>query len=95
VASLGANVAAGQGTAGLQTATNIGNLQTQAGRAQAAGFTGQAGAVTGGIENIFAGAGAFPNLFGGGQQQLTPAQVQQTSAGFIPGAGINTSAFGT
>jgi len=91
VAGLGANVAAGQGTAGLQTASNIGNLAVGAGQAQAAGITGQAQAITGGLQNIAGAAGAFPNLFG--QQQLTPAQTQQTSAGFIPGAG--TSAFGS
>lgn len=68
VAGLGANVAAGQGTAGLQTASNIGNLQTQAGQAQAGGIIGQSNALTGAIQNIAGTAGAFPNLFGGGQQ---------------------------
>jgi len=90
VAGLGANVAAGVGTAGLQTAANIGNLQTQAGQAQAAGFTGQAQAITGGLQNITGAIGAFPNLFG--QQAPAAAQTGQLAGGFVPGAG--TSAFG-
>lgn len=66
VASLGANVAGGQGTAGLQTAANIGNLQGVAGRAEAGGAFGRANAITGGIQNVASAVGAFPNLFGGG-----------------------------
>ncbi len=66
VAGLGANVAAGQGTAGLQTATNVSNLLTAGGQAQAAGIVGQTGAITGGIQNIAKTVGAFPNVFGGG-----------------------------
>jgi hypothetical protein len=89
VAGLGANVAAGQGTAGLQTAANLGNLQIGAGRAQAAGITGQAGAFTGTLQNIAGAAGAFPNLFGtqapaaGGGFQFDPSSVP---AGSITGA---------
>lgn len=63
-ASLGANVAAGQGTAGIQTATNIGNLQGAAGAAAAGGAFGRANAITGTIQNVAGAAGAFPNLFG-------------------------------
>lgn len=75
VASLGANVAAGQGTAGLQTASNIGNLQGNIGAAQAGGAFGQANAITGGIQNVAAGFGAFPNLFGGGGGVPTTATL--------------------
>lgn len=67
VAGLGANVAAGQGTAGLQTAGNIGNLLGQAGRAEAGGIAGTTSAILGGVENLASAAGAFPNIFGGGQ----------------------------
>jgi hypothetical protein len=93
VAGLGANVAAGQGTAGLQAATNVSNLLGQAGRAQAAGTLGQAGAITGAIQNVAGAVGAFPNLFGaqtpppppgtGGGFQFDPSSVP---AGSITGA---------
>jgi hypothetical protein len=65
VAGLGANVAAGQGTAGLQTASNIGNLLGASGQATAGGIQGTTGAILGGIQNVAGAAGAFPNLFGG------------------------------
>jgi len=83
VAGLGANVAAGQGTAGLQTASNIGNLLGAAGQAQAGGIIGQSNAFTGGLQNIAGAAGAFPNLFGGGQQgqQIGITPVPQTAGG--------------
>jgi len=60
VTGLGANVVAGQGTAGLQTATNISNLLVGAGQAQAAGIAGQAAAVTGTLQNIAGIAGGSP-----------------------------------
>lgn len=53
---LGANAAAGQGTAGLQTATNIGNLMGNIGQAQAQGAIGQAnafGGMIGGLSGIY------------------------------------------
>lgn len=65
VAGLGANVAAGQGTAGLQTAGNIGNLLGASGQATAGGIQGTTGAILGGLQNVAGAAGAFPNLFGG------------------------------
>lgn len=49
---LGANAAAGQGTAGLQTATNIGNLMGNIGSAQAQGAIGQANAFSGMIGGL-------------------------------------------
>jgi len=64
VAGLGANVAAGQGTAGLQTAANIGNLQTFGANATAAGAVGRANAITGTAQNLASVAGAFPSVFG-------------------------------
>lgn len=89
VAGLGANVAAGQGTAGLQTASNIGNLFGSAGQAQAAGAAGQANAVTGTIQNIAGAAGAFPNLFGGGASSgggpnIIPVGQGQSNPNFSP-----------
>lgn len=67
VAGLGANVAAGQGTAGIQTAGNISNLLGAGGRAEAGGITGTTNALLGGIQNVAGAAGAFPSIFGGGQ----------------------------
>jgi len=83
VAGLGANVAGGVGTAGLQAAGNIGNLLSAAGQAQAQGQIGQTQAITGGIQNLAGVAGAFPNLFGGGQQgqQIGITPVPQTAGG--------------
>lgn len=82
VATLGANVAAGQGTAGLQTATNIGNLQQAAGVAQAQGIQGQTSAITGGIQNLAGAAGAFPNLFGTQQTNIQPGGFATTTGAF-------------
>lgn len=56
---LGANVAAGQGTAGLQTAANIGNLTTQAGQAQAQGILGASQANQGVLSDIAGIGGLF------------------------------------
>lgn len=64
-AQLGANVAAGQGGAALQTGANVSNLLSAAGRGQQAGILGQQQAILGGVENIGASLGAFPGLFGG------------------------------
>jgi hypothetical protein len=68
-AGLGSNVAAGQGTAALSTASNIGNLLGNIGAAQAAGATGQANAFREGLTNLASAAGAFPGLF---QQKQSP-----------------------
>lgn len=64
VLGLGANTAAGQGTAGLQTASNISNLLGAQGAAKAGGQIGQANAITGTLQNLAGTAGAFPNLIG-------------------------------
>lgn len=82
VAGLGANVAAGQGTAALQTGANVSNLLNVGGQQQQAGILGQQQAIQGGVENIFGAAGAFPNLFGTGQQ--SPAPVTDLSFGGRP-----------
>jgi hypothetical protein len=67
VLGLGANTAAGQGTAGMQTAGNVSNLLGQQGQAQAAGITGRANAITGGINALGGLAGAQQGgAFGGG-----------------------------
>lgn len=66
VLGLGQNAAAGQGTAALQTGTNISNLLGNKGAAQAAGTIGQTNAITGTLQNLAGTAGAFPGLFSGG-----------------------------
>lgn len=48
---LGENAAAGVGNAGLQTASNAGNLLTSGANAQAAGTIGAANAIAGGVNN--------------------------------------------
>jgi len=88
VAGLGANVAAGQGTAGLQTATNISNLRTQEGAARAGGIAGQTDAITGGIENLSRIPGAFPGLF---NQTPPPPTVPRTGG---PAPVVDISTFG-
>lgn len=82
VAGLGANVAAGQGTAALQTGTNIANLLGTAGQAQAAGAAGQAQAITGTLQNITGALGAFPNLFS--QQQAPVVSNLSQPAAAVP-----------
>lgn len=71
-ASLGANVATGQGQTALQTGTNVSNLTTSAGANRASTIKGRGDALLGGVENIFAGVGAFPGLFGGTPPPSTP-----------------------
>lgn len=88
LAGLGSNVAAGQGTAGLQTGTNISNLLSAGGQAQARGILGQSQAITGGIQNLAGLAGAFPNIFGGGTPALGPAGTTQVPGGLQTGSGL-------
>jgi len=82
VLGLGQNAAAGQGSAALQTGTNISNLLGNVGQAQAGQAINQSNAITGGLQNLAAGAGAFPGLFapapGSG---YTPVQNSQFSTG--------------
>lgn len=59
VAGLGANVAAGQGTASLSTAANIGNLLGNIGTAKAGEQINKSNIITSGIENIAGAIGAF------------------------------------
>ncbi len=67
---LGSNVAAGQGTAQLQTASNIGNLLGNVGQAQAAGALGQGQAIQSGISGLAGIFGAQQGgLFGAAPQQ--------------------------
>lgn len=66
VTGLGANVAAGQGTQAVNTATGVANVLGQVGAGQQQAVAGQAGAVTGTLSNLAGIAGAFPSLFGGG-----------------------------
>jgi hypothetical protein len=54
VATLGENAAAQTGVAGTAAANAAGNYTTQAGLANAAGFTGASNALTGGINNYLA-----------------------------------------
>ena len=59
ITALGQNAAAQQGNAGMQSASNIGNLLQQGGAARAGGYLGQASAINQGLENLggFAGLG--------------------------------------
>lgn len=65
ITALGQNSAAQQGNAGMQSASNIGNLLSQGGAAQAGGIIGQANAQNQLISNLIGiggaayGAGAF------------------------------------
>lgn len=59
VMGAGQSAAVGQGTAALQTASNIGNLYGNIGSAQAAGAINQANALTGTIQNLAGAFGAF------------------------------------
>ena len=78
-ASLGANAAAGQGTAGLQTASNVGNLLGQKGQAQAQGAINQSNAITGTLNNLAGAAGAFPGVFNSSPPPPPPQTTTQAS----------------
>lgn len=60
--ALGQNAAAGVGNAGLQTASNVGNLLTSGANAQAAGTIGSANAMNQGINSIAQGASLYALL---------------------------------
>lgn len=96
VLGLGSNVALGQGvqniqpiSSGVPSATNIGNLLTNAGNAQAQGFINQGNATTGLVNNL---AGIFGAQQGGffNSPQQSPAPVRTavpaSSGGFTSGA---------
>jgi hypothetical protein len=51
IASMGANSAAGQGTSGVQSASNIGNALTNQGTASSAGITGATNAISTGLNS--------------------------------------------
>lgn len=93
VLGLGANAATGQGQAALSTASNIGNLLGNQGAANAAGITGRTNAITGTLENLAGGAGAFPNLFnfGGG----SPIAANQPVGSQVFGLGNEAGGGGT
>jgi len=63
VLGLGANVASGQGTAALQTGSNISNLLGGIGQAQAGGTIGRANAITGGIQGAAGALGSLGSPF--------------------------------
>lgn len=84
VLGLGANVTTGQGTAGLQTATNISNLLGQQGATQAQSAINQGNITTNALGQIVGAAGLF-----NAQQQPQPVAGtaglpvnQQSFAGF-------------
>ena len=77
-ASLGANAAAGQGSAALQTATNVGNLLGQKGQAQAQGAINQSNAITGTLSGLAGAAGAFPGVFNSSPPPQTTPQASPT-----------------
>lgn len=81
ILGLGANVAAGQGTAQLSTAGNISNILGGIGAAQGAGAINQSNALTGGLQNLAGIAGAFSANQGGGQPVQ---QVQSPPPQTIP-----------
>jgi len=90
VLGLGANAATGSGTAGLQTAGNIGNLLQVGGAARAGGILGQGQALQQGIGNI-------SGIVGAQQEGL----FNQPSGGFnflnnpnTGGAVVNPNRFG-
>ena len=87
-ATMGANVAAGQGTAGLQTASNIGNLLGNIGQAQAGESIGKANAYTGALQSLSGAAGAFGG--GGG----VPTTVTPNAGGWSTGATISPTKIG-
>lgn len=74
VLGLGSNAATGQGQAALQTGANIGNIMGNVGQAQQAGIAGQANALTGTIQNVAGGLGAFPGLFNAPSGDFAGAQ---------------------
>jgi len=64
VSQLGQASAAGVGAAGMNMASNIGNLQSQIGASQAGGILGQQRALTGGVTGAFGSmAGYNPSTF--------------------------------
>lgn len=83
---LGQNAAAGVGTAGMATGTNVANLMGQQGAARAGGIVSQQNAMNiPGLFGMAQGAGGFgnifPSLFGGGTASTygTIPGSQQTS----------------
>lgn len=76
---MGANVAAGQGNAGITSASGIGSSLQSGGLAQGQGALGQAAAITGGLTSIF-GPGGFA-------QQYIPSSPVQSFTGELGGFG--------
>lgn len=74
---LGANVATGQGTAGMQTAGNIGNLMLGGAQARGAGDIGFTQGIGNALSQITGGIGAMQGLQppGGGFNFLNPGRV--------------------
>jgi hypothetical protein len=62
---LGENAAAGVGNAGLQTASNAGNLMMQGANAKAAGTIGEANAINKGLSSL-SGMGGMMSMMGSG-----------------------------
>jgi len=73
----GQNAATGQATSALQTGANVSNLLGQAGTAQAQGIIGQQNALTGGLNTIASGIGAF-------NRPAAPLPVAQPAASPTP-----------
>jgi len=64
LSQLGQSSAAGQATAGLNTASNIGNLLTQQGAALAGGQLAQGSVASNAFGTLAQGAGAFAGIGG-------------------------------
>jgi len=65
VLGIGANTAVRQGSQGINTASNIGNLQTGIGAAQGAGFMGEAAGRIQGAQNVLSGISSAFGAAGG------------------------------
>jgi hypothetical protein len=91
VLGIGQNAAAGQGSAALQTGANVSNLLSQQGQAQAQGAINQSNAITGTLQNLAGGVGAFgmPNFGGGGGGGggVTSTPAAASAFGGIPAGG--------
>lgn len=80
---VGENAAAGVGNAGLQTASNVGNLMTSGANAQAAGTIGTANAINSGIGSVSQGGLLYSllNNGAGASAASSPSIYGRTAAG--------------
>ena len=79
---MGENAAAGVGNAGLQTASNVGNLLTSGANARAAGTIGSANAISAGLGSAAQGGLLYSllnqpagSIYGSAASTSTPADL--------------------